>query len=250
MSIYHRSHQKRGRGIYDNTKLLFHTLLHPTKFGEYHVTGIDKGLEGVQYNWAGPKTDIEMRDKIPMLGIPKSDTDAAAQIHDHDYQRIRHEVERGVISRDEGKREIWNADNKFIQHASQSKDDPKMGQITSSLVGAKMQAEKMGVLPTSFFSGVGKKKNPFKRLVKKSNIVKVVKTTPIYEHTKIDKVDKVITGGKKKIAKHRGGFAFMLPILSTLASTILPEIGKWAYSKITGNGLKKQIQRRRKLYIK
>jgi len=242
MSIY--MNIKKGKGLSDYPKVIFSSIIHPTKFpGERHVTGIDSPFYGKKYHFAGPFTNLKLRsrssdpyDNMPLVG---SIVDKAARDHDYDYLKTREDLENKKINRNEATREIWKADDKFINSVSTSEAkrvEPKLSGVVSTLMRGKEASEKAlenkGIHATKVFSGIGK--NPFERLIKKKKKIE-------------GKGIKHVVGSIKKTKKvKKGGFAF-LPFLAPVLASVLPDIAKFVYHKVTGDGKK---GKGKKLYIK
>ena len=130
--------------------------------GERHARSLDPRhfLQG--YNYVGPNTAIKYREQIHADQV-LNDLDAAARQHDYNYLR---EGEEYAQDNDKQKHinNIHRADDIFIEKAKNSRDDPIVGNIASKLIQAKETGEKLGVLPTTKFSGFGMQTDPIERL--------------------------------------------------------------------------------------
>ena len=118
---------QRGGGVVEN-------LLRPftvRKYGqEMHARSLDPNhfLQG--YNYLGPKTEVKMRQQLHD-DVPLNDLDETAKIHDLKFLEEKQEYEK---DHDKAKhmKNIWKADDEFIQKAKNSRDDPIMGNISKN----------------------------------------------------------------------------------------------------------------------
>ena len=109
---------------------------------------------------------------------------------------------------------IWDADEKFIKAMNEDTEEP-MASIAGKLIQLKKTGEKLGVLPSTTFSGFGV-----------SNNEKTEKSDPIFKLRQMVKDQYKTEERKHKIQK--GGVAPLLaiglPVLGSLASEIVKDL--------------------------
>jgi hypothetical protein len=132
--------------------------------GEMHAkTYSPKERRFVTASYLGPKTAIleRMKQDIP----PVNDLDGYAKEHDISYYKTGEMYRKGEIDKNTFNNLIWQADDKFIPRAKQSKDDPFTGMLASKAMKTKEYAEKEGIMPTATFSGYGDKQHKRKKVI-------------------------------------------------------------------------------------
>ena len=150
--INRRNHN--GGGVLDSLMKPFTV----SKYGqEMHARSLDPKhfLQG--YSYVGPRTEILLRDKLGD-NVPLNDFDATAKEHDYAYLREKQGYERDHDKQKHIKN-VWHADDVFINNAKNSRDDPAMGKIASKLISTKKRLEQSGLMDTKQFSGLVLKKN-------------------------------------------------------------------------------------------
>ena len=210
-----------GGGVIDNLMRPFTV----NKYGdERHSRSLDPNHFMQGYTFVGPKTEVRYRDQIGD-NIPLNDLDRTAEAHDRAYLREKEEYERDH-NKPKHIKNVWHADDVFIDRARNSKDDPIMGKITSKLMATKKGLEVAQVLPTTTFSGFGAEEENTDPVRKLREMVK--------------KEYKVEKKNSKKVQE--GGLAFLAPIGIAIASAVGSKLAGDLYdfikSKITGSGYK------------
>jgi hypothetical protein len=195
---------QKGNGVLD-------TLMKPFTVeryaGEQHARSLDPHhfLQG--YSYVGPHTQLKLREKLHD-DVPLNDLDSFAKEHDYSYQREYDEYQKDH-DRPQHLRNIWKADDEFVEHASNSRDDPIIGNLSAKLISAKENLEKKGILDTKKFEGFGKR-DPTHRL-------------------------KMIA---MKQNDQEGGFAWapLIPILAPILGSLAGKAFDAIYNKIKGSG--------------
>ena len=226
--------KQNGGGILDSLMKPFTVQ----KYGqEMHSRSLDPNhfLQG--YNYVGPRTEVLLRDKLGD-NIPLNDLDATAKQHDYAYLREKQEYEKDH-DKQKHMKNVWHADDAFIEKARNSRNDPVMGKIASKLIATKKGLEQSGLIDTKQFSGFGVAEeeeinDPVARL---RNLVQS-------EH-KTEKKD------KKKIQK--GGFLPLVPIAMAIGSAVAGKLAGDLYDfvkkKVTGQGYKVPYHKTKKLKV-
>jgi len=237
-------HYKSGRGIgdYVNAGLSFMNTNQEFE-GEKHAVGIEGDYKGKLHQWLGPGTNIDKRLQRGDQGI--SDLDKTAKLHDLGYKKIGDDYKKGFITKSEAIKKVHNEDTSFINEARRSRDEPKLGNIAANAINLKMNSEKIGVLPTRVFSGVGKnedKYNPAERLIEEAMKLKKKEVKKNIFRNNIE-MPKKQGGGKKAVSKKvkSGGFLpFLIPLLSAVAGPLISE----GVKKLTGGKKRKPMRRK------
>jgi len=211
-----------GGGVLDSLMRPFTV----NKYGnERHARSLDPNHFMQGYSFVGPATEVKLRNRIGD-NIALNDLDRTAEAHDRSYLREKEEYERDH-NKPKHIKNVWRADDVFIDKARNSKDDPIMGKITSKLMATKKGLEVAQVLPTTTFSGFGAEEeitDPVARLRKLAQ-----------KESKPDKKN------SKKVQK--GGFLPLLApvgiaIASAVGSKLAGDLYDFIKSKITGSGYK------------
>ena len=124
-----------------------------SKYGqEMHSRSLDPNhfLQG--YNYVGPRTEVLLRDKLGD-NVPLNDLDTTAKEHDLAYLREKQGYERDH-DKQKHMKNVWHADDVFVEKSRNSRNDPVMGKIASKLIATK-GLEKAGVMDTKQFTGFG-----------------------------------------------------------------------------------------------
>lgn len=237
--------------------------------GEHHAVSMDKNNYGKTYQFVGPGTQIKKRVERGDIGL--NDLDRTAKKHDLAYYNNLEDYKNKKINKDEFMSKIWQADDEFIRDAKNSHDDPEMGNLSSKLISLKKVGEKTHILPTTVFSGAGKKRkkpididtmsvtssnSSIKNYSKNDNpaaklILETLKNEEIRKQSTIrngrGRERSKSKSRKKSVSKSRsrsrsrsrnrktqiGGFA-MAPILIPLIASAAPEIIKGIYNYFKG----------------
>ena len=139
-----------GGGVIDSLMKPFTV----NKYGqEMHARSLDPNHFMQGYTFVGPRTEVKYRDQIGD-NIALNDLDRAAEVHDRSYLREKEGYERDH-NKPKHIKNVWHADDVFIDRAKNSRDDPIMGKISSKLIAAKEGLEKAGIMDTKRFSGFG-----------------------------------------------------------------------------------------------
>lgn len=123
--------------------------------GEKHAIGIDSGIYGTKYSFAGPGTKINARLARGDQGVKLKDgsiskIDAAAKVHDIEYQRIANKFKKTKGQFDP--REVRASDNKFIEKVKRANDEPNLRKVILTAFKAKKFAEDVGILSPKKFT--------------------------------------------------------------------------------------------------
>ena len=195
------------------------------KYGqEMHARSLDPNhfLQG--YSYVGPRTEVSLRDKIGD-NIPLNDLDATAKEHDLAYLREKREYEKDH-DKQKHMKNVWHADDVFINKSKNSRNDPVMGKIASKLIATKENLEKAGVMDTKQFTGFG---------VPEEEIIDPVARL----RTLVQKEYKTEKNGKKI---QKGGVFPLVPIAMAIGSAVAGKLAGDLYDfvkkKITGGGQK------------
>ena len=194
--------------------------------GEHHVHG---------YSFLGPGSRLDIRldqDLNPKKGeLPINQLDNIALSHDKKYKLIKDQYN---IDHDKTKAisAVHKADDEFINAASQSNVQP-LGKISAGIIKAKELAEKVGVLDTKTFSGMGNKTVSF--VTKNGREIKFTK-----KHDPTARLKAIAGVGickPKKENKKRGGMLpVLVPVLSAMAGSLVSKIFDLVKEKISGSG--------------
>lgn len=122
--------------------------------GEKHAIGVDSGILGSEYSFAGPGTKIALRLARGDKGVRFSDggfskIDQAAKIHDIEYKRIADKFKR--TKGDFNPRDVRESDEKFVERVRMADREPNLRKIVLGLFSAKMKAEDLGILSPKKF---------------------------------------------------------------------------------------------------
>ena len=107
-----------------------------------------------------------------------------------------------------------------------------LGTISAGIIKAK---EKVGVLDSKTFSGMGNNKISF--TTKSGKVVTFNKKKPD-PTARLKALAGISAPKKEKSKKQRGGFAFLIPVLSSIAGALAGKLFDVVKSKIEGNGYK------------
>jgi len=209
-----------GGGVIDSLMSPFTV----NKYGnERHARSLDPKHFMQGYTYVGPGTQVRYRDQIGD-NVALNDLDRTAEAHDRSYLREKSEYERDH-NKPKHIKNVWQADDVFIDKARNSRDDPIMGKISSRLIQAKKGLEQVG-MDTKIYSGFGAEEennDPVARL-----------------RTLAKKEYKVEKQSKSKTVK--GGVFPLIPIgvaiASALGSKLAGDLYDFIKSKVTGSGQK------------
>ena len=214
--------KQKGGGVLDSLMKPFTV----SKYGnEMHARSLDPNhfLQG--YSYVGPRTEVMLRDRIGD-NIPLNDLDATAKDHDLAYLREKQEYERDH-DKPKHMKNVWHADDVFINKAKNSRDDPIMGKISSKLIATKEGLEKTGLMDTKQFTGFGAEEEEINDPVARLRSI-------VQSEYKSEKK------GKKKTQK--GGVFPLVPIgiaiASAVGSKLAGDLYDYVKKKITGGGQK------------
>lgn len=192
--------------------------------GEKHVHG---------YNYLGPftRTDIRLDENYkPRAGeAPINSLDTISMRHDIEYAKTKKEYQQDN-NKQKALNRIHNSDREFIKEASK---EGALGKVASGVMFAKMKAEENGIIDSKTFSGMGNNKIAFT-----TKTGKVVAFTKKHDPTARLKKLAGIAPTKKEKSKKVGGFAFLAPILASVAGALAGKLFDAVKSKIEGNGYK------------
>jgi hypothetical protein len=123
--------------------------------GERHAVGVDKGIFGTRYSFAGPYTQINKRlargdQGVRLSGGEFSKIDRAARVHDIEYKAIADKFKR--TKGDFNPKDVRKSDEKFIRGVRQADKEPNLRRAVLALFGAKMWAEDKGLLSPKKFA--------------------------------------------------------------------------------------------------
>ena len=125
--------------------------------GERHAYSLNPKTFLTPFSFVGPNTAVKLREKLHD-DTALDDLDSYAK--DHDYVYLH---EKEAYNKDHDKQKhinnIHRADDVFIQRANNSKDEPIMGPIASTLIAGKKKLEEMG-MDTKIYSGFGTSEEP------------------------------------------------------------------------------------------
>jgi len=190
--------------------------------GEKHVHG---------YNYLGPftRTDIRLTDNYaPKQGeLPINKLDAIAMKHDIEYAKTKKEYQQDN-NKQKALNRIHASDREFINEASK---EGALGKVASGVMFAKMKAEENGIIDSKTFSGMGNK------ISFTTKTGKVVAFSKKHDPTaRLKKLAGIAPPKKEKGKKQKGGFAFLIPVLSSIAGALAGKLFDVVKSKIEGNG--------------
>ena len=127
--------------------------------GEKHAIGVDKGIFGTRYSFAGPFTQINKRiargdQGVRLSGGEFSKIDRAARVHDVEYKAISDKFKR--TKGDFDPKAVRKSDEKFLRGVRQADKEPNLRRVVLGLFKAKMKAEDLGLIsPRKFALGSG-----------------------------------------------------------------------------------------------
>ena len=210
-----------GGGVIDSMMRPFTVSRYP---GEHHARSLDPNHFMQGYTYVGPGTQVRHRDQIGD-NIALNDLDRTAEAHDRAYLREKEEYNRDN-NKPKHIKNVWHADDVFINKAQNSRDDPIMGKISSRLISTKKGLEQSGLMDTKTFSGFGVEEeinDPVARLR--------------------DLAKKECKGDKHSKSKpQKGGVFPLIPIGIAIASAVGSKLAGDLYdfikSKVTGGGYK------------
>ena len=192
------------------------------------------------YNYLGPHSRLEIRTDENYKPRPNEEPinqlDSIALKHDIAYDKIKKEY-----SKDRNKQKaltkVHNADEQFIREAKNSNVQP-LGTISAGIIKAKEIAEKVGVLDSKTFSGMGNNKISF--TTKSGKVVTFNKKKPD-PTARLKALAGISAPKKEKSKKMTGGFAFLpllAPILASATGALVTKLFDVVKNKIEGNGYK------------
>ena len=203
----------QGRGFLHNVINMIGTEKDKKRQGfpeESHMVMLDGKDAGYIARYLGPGTRIEER--MNRKDPPINDVDAVAKKHDIDYFNASQTTDKK-----QRQNAIVDADKLFIKTITKTKDAPITAALAKKAIELKKWGEASGILPTSVFSGGGKKE-----------LMDISKA--LFPPAHFLRKD----GEKRQI----GGIApFLIPILASLAAGGAFELGSFLTKKITGKGL-------------
>jgi hypothetical protein len=156
-------------------------------------------------------------------------------LHDISYNTLTKAVKSGKIDRKTYLQGVKSADDKFRGCASSVVDRPKLGKIASSAIGAKAFAENIGLIPTTMFSGAGKKEPKPADKLRRMAMLAVKRGTNIVQAEKEDDKEQEIQVKKKvkvvglSTGNQEGGFP---PLLVGLAASLLASLAEKGIEKL------------------
>jgi len=126
--------------------------------GERHAIGVDRGIFGTRYSFAGPGTQINKRlargDRgVRLSGGEFSKIDQAARVHDIGYQKIADKFKRTKGEFDP--KAVRKSDEKFLRGVRQADKEPNLRRVVLGLFAAKMKAEDLGLISPKKFALAG-----------------------------------------------------------------------------------------------
>jgi hypothetical protein len=194
--------------------------------GERHAIGLSGKDKGELYEYAGPGTKIKKRLELDIK--PKNKIDLQGKIHDISYMKIGEKYKNKEITKDQAKKEIWEADKKFKAGVEANKSvDPVLAKVAQGAISLKEIGERTGLLPIEKFSlsGDGKKN---------------INPDADKEAERLMELFRPQAGMRLKAmarGDQSGGFAILpvlIPIIASLAGTALSKV----IDKLTikGNG--------------
>ena len=211
-----------GGGIVDN---LLKPFTYEKYAGERHGYSLNPKTFLQPFSYLGPHTALRERERRGDTQCV-DDLDTYARDHDYAYDREKSEYEK---DHDKPKhiRNVWKADDTFIQKAKNSRDEPIMGPLSAKLISTKKTLEKSNLLDTRHFEGFGaseESNDPVARLRKLAQ-----KENKIEKHSKSKTI--------------KGGIAFLAPLaigaLSGLAGKFAGDLYDFVKSKLSsGSGYK------------
>ena len=225
--------KQNGGGVLDSLMRPFTV----SKYGqEMHSRSLDPNhfLQG--YNYVGPRSELLLREKLGD-DKPLNDLDATAKQHDYAYLREKQEYEKDH-NKQKHMKNVWHADDVFIEKARNSRNDPVMGKIASKLIATKEGLEKAGVMDTKQFTGFG--------AAEEEEIIDPVARlrSLVQSEYKTEKKDK-----NKKLQKG-GILPALIPIGiaigSALAGKITSDVYDFIKKKVTGGSYKMPIHKTKK----
>ena len=110
--------------------------------GEKHAIGVDWGIFGTRYSFAGPGTQINKRlargdQGVRLSGGEFSKIDKAARVHDIEYQKIEDKFKR--TKGDFNDSEVRRSDEKFLRGVLAADKEPNLRKVVVALFKAKMK---------------------------------------------------------------------------------------------------------------
>lgn len=196
--------------------------------GERHGVFIDGKDKGTRAAFLGPQTAIKAR--LQRNDVPVNDVDAVAKAHDIAYMRAGE-----IPDKKERQNAIVAADKIFLRDIQRTKDAPLTKAIAEKAIRLKMMAEKLGVLPTTIFSG-GRMDPEYvteelKKYMEPAYLLK--------QEAKLKGSGGNLPGSGSKLV---GGFwPLLLPLLQSatpyLATALASAAGAYVGKKIAGSGL-------------
>ena len=209
-----------GGGVVDN---LLKPFTYEKYAGERHGYSLNPKTFLQPFSYLGPHTALRERERRGDTQCV-DDSDTYARDHDYAYDREKSEYEK---DHDKPKhiRNVWKADDTFIQKAKNSRDEPIMGPLSAKLISTKKTLEKSNLLDTRHFEGFGASEEINDPVAKLREIVKK-------EYKPEKKSDKKI---------QKGGLAFLAPIGIAIASAVGSKLASDLYDfikkRVTGSGV-------------
>ena len=222
--------KQNGGGVLDSIMNKFTAQRYP---GEHHAYSLAPATFGTPMSFMGPGTDLSRR--LNPDETPKADSqfvnssDFESYKHDLSYKHAKDDYMKNPTPENKKRqiRRVWDADDKFISAMNRDHEE-LMAPIAGKLIKLKETGEKLGVLPTTNFSGFG--------FPGEEEIIDPVARL----RTLVQKEYKTEKNGKKKLQK--GGVFPLVPIAMAIGSAIAGKLAGDLYDfvkkKVTGGGHK------------
>ena len=225
--------RQRGGGAIDSILKAFTISRYP---GERHARSLASDTFGKAFQFMGPGTDLTRRlnpDETPKMDSqPVNKADYESYKHDLAYKHAKDEYLKNPTPENKKiqMKKVWKADDEFIDEMNNDNEEP-MAPIAGKLIQLKQTGEKLGVLPTTKFTGFGTEEET----VEKADPCKKLRELVQSEYSTKPK-----NNCKKK---QHGGVLPILPALAVGALTAIAgklsgDIYDFIKGKITGHGVK------------
>ena len=165
----------RGSGIIDNIISKFTAQRY---LPERHAISLANDTFGKPMQFMGPFTRLDLRldenEKPKPDSQPLRKSDYASYEHDLAYKHAGDDYFKNPTPENKKTqmRKIWSADDKFIRDMDEDPNEP-MAAVAQKLIQMKESGEKLGILPTTKFSGfVSNEEGSVDPVARLRNIVK------------------------------------------------------------------------------
>ena len=229
----HKAKFQQGAGAIDSIMKVFTVERYPN---ERHARSLAPATFLQPMSFMGPHSDLSRRLDTNEQPLPDSqfvnESDRQSYIHDLAYKHAKDDYMKNPTPQNHKvqMQKVWNADEKFINAMDHDNEEP-MAKVAGKLIQLKRAGEKVGVLPSSTFSGFGTEQEADE----------VENKDPVARLRDLVQKDYMTQERKnRKLKAQKGGVLPLIPIgvaiASTLGSKLVSDIYDFVKKKITSGG--------------